>query len=237
LRSVREVVVSRGDIVVSSGRELVQTSVKVCRSVIEFSAVRNLVVGAIRVISVVVDTPRIVPNVNKGKFLSSGSVVVPHGHAGGRQREVRLLVAVLQHVRSGRVLPSFSVVRVVGGVEIRPAELDMEIIVGCDAEDIRNEIRLNCWVALDNISSSSSVVQIVDGSNESSRARHESQHIRTILESSRDLVGVEGNSQGRGSITGDIDIRSIVQRDIVQRQGVMALSVGVSRGRSIVLIG
>jgi len=71
------------------------------------------------------------------------------------------------------------------------------------------EVILNCRIALNNVSSSSSVVQVVDSSSISIGIVSHGQHKGSVLEGSGDLISLESHSQVRISgSSGDVDVSS-----------------------------
>jgi len=78
LRSVRKVVVSCGDIVVSACRELLKTSVKSSRSGVKLATVCNLIVGGVGVVSCVVNAHREVGHADVGELGDGGQISSEH---------------------------------------------------------------------------------------------------------------------------------------------------------------
>jgi len=208
LSSVGEVIVPGVDVLVGSGGELLDSGVVVSRRSVELTTVGDgvLLIG----LSVLERLAgRKISQSSKGHG-SCDIDVLEESLRSHDSREVLVTRVNLDHVGSVRESPSLSVVGVLGSVEVRSQELDMDTVGFRDIQSLRDKVVLNSRVALDDVSSSSSLVQVEDSGTSSSGSRlgiHLEQ-VRSVLEGTSNLVSVDCQSQSR-SVSKHLNVWSV----------------------------
>jgi len=199
VRSVGEVVVSRGNIRVGSSGDREWVNLALGWGSVQLGTVVNVVVGSIAIVSLEVNTAGEVRRAGESKL---------HGHILIVEDKVAILehlgeifhLAILEsrdQIVSGGKLPSFSVIGVVGGVEVRSAELYMQKRVSSHCNLGRVEVILNSRVALNDVSSSSSIVQVDNSSTISVGKLFKLDDIRSVLEGSGNLISLQSDSKSK----------------------------------------
>jgi len=211
LSSVGEVVVSRAHVIESASQvHLDQTTIKVRGGgSIQLHAVENVLLGSIGVIVV------------SGQQLRLGQAasLVQHGHVLSQPLRLEHGGMVGQPLVSGRVrclerlelhnVASVSLVSSLTSVSSRvgvaTSPLEVNVVANGNEESLGNEVVFGSRVGLDDVSSFSSDVQVVDllSAGYSVRSASNVEDVRSVLEGSAELVGVHGQLHGQASLVQD----------------------------------
>jgi len=195
LVSVGEVVVSGGhEVFDSSGVLLVKSSIKISGCCIEFLAV--LVVILVVGIGVTVDLVQSSERVSQRWRIEEGRISSVHElrvFEGGRS-----IIGDLNDVASVGLVLSFSSIS--SGVVIATHPLEVDVISLSDFQVVGNKVIFDGWIGLDDVSSLSSDVQIVNSSviRNSRWSFDDSERVTSVLEGSSMLSSVKGQSQVDG---------------------------------------
>lgn len=214
LRAVGEVVVTGRSVLVGSITmvNVHETILRKCgetsRSLVELGTV---IVGVLFVgLSVVVGTTAGLLEESETLGDGVGTEEVDRGTVAGH---VGTRLVELDHVHAVRVLPSLTVVGVLGGVEVGTMELDVDNIVSVDIELAGDKVILDGGVRLHDVSTTSTGVEVVDGlARGPRRTSTHSEHVRAILEGTGSLVGVEGDGDGRLAASKESDVGTVEER-------------------------
>lgn len=136
--------------------------------------------------------------------------VEPIGSGGSRSRKI----GNLDHVGSIGLISAFSGVS--GGVGVAAGPLEVDVISRSDREIIGDKVVLGRGIGLDDVTSLSSDVEIEDsvGGRDSGGSRSDVEDVRSVLESSSELRGIDSKGVvailiGDGGVLSDGGIRCV----------------------------
>lgn len=224
LRSVGEVVVTSGVVVPSASvGHLNDTTVEVSRTSVQLVAVTNVLVG-------------VVDLTTSDLFLSQAAVsgvdgVTPHGglinvskalHDLTRQEGLivkrgRVVTTTLVTLQDDEVVTISLVSTFTSSttlVEIATSPLEVNVVTLVDLQVVGSKVVLSGGVALNDVTTTTTDVQVDDTAREGqiSRAGQDAEDVRSVLEGTTVLVGVE--SQGVVPVTND-DNRVLLDRGVL----------------------
>jgi len=199
LVSVGEGVVSGGHVVERSSQvELDQTSIEVFRGSIQFHAVLDISLGSVFIIVVLgqqfligqaVSLVQHGHSQSQGLGLEHGSVRRDPSIGGGLGSRV---AADLDDVASVSLVSSFS--GITSGVGITTSPLEVNVVTNSGVQESGDEIVFSGGESLDDVSSLSSDVDVVDTSSGAHTTGSGSnvEGVRSVLEGSSELGGIHG---------------------------------------------
>jgi len=234
----------------SSSVHLENSSIEVLRSSVELSTVSNVLLGISSVVSVgseELSSSKAVGLIEGGELNSSGGVL--DEDLGGVRRDPSIGDGVsgislvdLNQVRSIGLIGTFSGVS--GGVSITSSPLEVDVVSNSGVEVLRDEVVLSGGVSLDDVSSLSSDVQVVEtsSSRDSLRSLGDLEGVRSILEGSSELRSIHGKFNLVARSVGDVEYGVLsVDRSgsvvvPVDEAGVGSRHIGISilNGRDVV---
>jgi len=123
-----------------------------------------------------------------------------------------------------------SLTSVTSRVGVATSPLEVNVVANGNKESLGNEVILSSWVGLDDVSSFSSDVQVVDlfSACNSSRSASDVEDIRSVLEGTAELVGVHCQLHGEASLVqdgvlekrGSTSVRGPVNESLVRSVGI-----------------
>lgn len=244
LRSVGEVVVTGGVVVPSASvGHLDDTTVEVSRTSVQLVAVTNVLVGIDLTASDLV--------LGQAAVLGVESVA-PHGgltnvsealHDVTRQEGLlveggRVVTTTLVTLQDDEVV-TISLVSTftssIGLVEVATSPLEVDVVTLVDLQVVGSEVVLSGGVALNDVTTTTTDVQVDDTARERqvSRAGLDAEDVRSVLEGTTVLVGVE--SQGVVPVTNNDDGVLLDRGVLVVVTGINHISVALNVLPSIVV--
>lgn len=206
LRSVGEVVVTSGVVVPSASvAHLNDTTVEVGRTSVQLVAVTNVFVGVVDLTTsdlvlgqaAVSRSDRIAPHgglIDVGKALHN--LTRQEGLLVKRGRVVTTTLVTLQDDKVVTISLVSTLTSSIGLVEVATSPLEVNVVTLVDLQVVGSEVVLSGGVALNDVTTTTTDRQVDDTARERqvSRAGQDAEDVRSVLEGTTVLVGVESQS-------------------------------------------